>query len=58
LLAARGRYREAIAQYERALALRPNLAAAWKKLGEAKRSLGDIAGAGAADQRARAITAQ
>ena len=45
LLAGRGRTQEAIALYERALAARPNLAAAWFRLGEARRQCGDTLGA-------------
>jgi Tfp pilus assembly protein PilF len=44
-LAGRGRMKEAIALYERALAARPNLAAAWFRLGEARRECGDVTGA-------------
>jgi tetratricopeptide (TPR) repeat protein len=55
LLADRGRTEEAIAMYERALAARPNLAAAWNRLGEAKRDCGDEFGALVAFQRAAAI---
>ncbi len=45
LLAGRGRTEEAIRMYERALAARPNLAAAWYRLGEARRECGDEFGA-------------
>ena len=45
LLAERGRTDEAIPLYERALAARPNLAAAWFRLGEARRECGDTLGA-------------
>lgn len=55
LLAGRGRTEEAIAMYERALAARPNLAAAWVRLGEARRECGDDFGALAAFRRAAAI---
>ena len=41
LLAQRGRTDEAIPLYERALSARPNLAAAWFRLGEARRECGD-----------------
>jgi tetratricopeptide (TPR) repeat protein len=44
-LAGRGRMKEAIALYERLLAARPNLAAAWFRLGEARRECGDVSGA-------------
>ena len=44
-LAGRGRMKEAIALYERVLAARPNLAAAWFRLGEARRECGDVTGA-------------
>lgn len=44
-LVGRGRTAEAIAQYERALAARPNFAAAWFRLGEARNECGDRAGA-------------
>jgi hypothetical protein len=54
-LAELGRTREAIAQYERALALRPNFAAAWLRLGEARQECGDGDGAEEAFRRARAI---
>ena len=54
-LAELGRTQEAIAQYERALALRPNFAAAWLRLGEAREECGDMAGAEEAFRRARAI---
>ncbi|HEX6083926.1 MAG TPA: hypothetical protein VF266_05345 [Thermoanaerobaculia bacterium] len=55
LLAGRGRTEEAIAMYERALAARPNLAAAWARLGEARRECGDDFGALVAFRRAVAI---
>jgi hypothetical protein len=54
-LAQLGRTREAIAQYERALALRPNFAAAWRRLGEARQECGDVDGAEEAFRRVRAI---
>jgi tetratricopeptide (TPR) repeat protein len=44
-LAQSGRMTEAIPFYERALAARPNLSAAWYRLGEAKRDCGDVSGA-------------
>ena len=44
-LAGRGRMKDAIPLYERALAARPNLAAAWLRLGEARRECGDVSGA-------------
>jgi len=44
-LAGRGRTEEAIAHYERVLAARPNLIAAWNRLGEAHRECGDLPGA-------------
>jgi Tfp pilus assembly protein PilF len=44
-LAGRGRTEEAMAMYERTLAARPNLAAAWFRLGEARRECGDGLGA-------------
>ncbi|HEX2833330.1 MAG TPA: hypothetical protein VHW00_09965 [Thermoanaerobaculia bacterium] len=44
-LAQSGRTKEAIVFYERALAARPNFAAAWNRLGEAKRECGDGLGA-------------
>ncbi len=40
-LAQSGRFAEAIAMYERALAQRPNLTAAWIRLGDAHRDCGD-----------------
>lgn len=55
LLAGRGRTEEAIAMYERVLAQRPNLAAAWIRLGEAKRECGDDFAAIVAFRRAAAI---
>jgi hypothetical protein len=45
LLVGRGRTREAIAHYERALASRPNFAPAWFRLGEARLECGDKLGA-------------
>jgi len=51
-LAGRGRTAEAIVHYERALAARPNLVAAWNRLGEARRECGDISGAVEAFRRA------
>ncbi len=54
-LAGRGRTREAIASYEQALAARPNLAAAWIRLGDARRECGDLTGAIDAYRRALEI---
>jgi tetratricopeptide (TPR) repeat protein len=54
-LAQSGRMKEAIPLYERALAARPNMAAAWYRLGEAKRAIGDRAGARDAFQKTLAI---
>ncbi|PYQ31991.1 MAG: hypothetical protein DMF56_02535 [Acidobacteria bacterium] len=53
-LAGDGRTRDAIAHYQRALALRPNFVAAWLRLAEAQRKLGD-ANAIESEKRARAI---
>lgn len=50
-----GRTPEAIEQFERVLAQRPNLAAAWTRLGEAKRECGDTSGAIDAFRRALEI---
>ncbi|HJQ40154.1 MAG TPA: tetratricopeptide repeat protein, partial [Thermoanaerobaculia bacterium] len=50
-----GRVNDAIAHYQRALALRPNFAAAWLRLAEAQRKLGDDAAAAESDRRAAAI---
>lgn len=55
LLAGAGRTAEAIPHYERALAQRPNLAAAWLRLGEARRECGDLPGALDAFRRALEI---
>ena len=55
LLAGRGQMQEAMAMYDRALAARPNLAAAWYRLGEARRECGDDFGALVAFRRAAAI---
>ncbi len=44
-LAQSGRMKEAIPLYERALAKRPNMSAAWYRLGEARRDCGDLLGA-------------
>jgi tetratricopeptide (TPR) repeat protein len=44
-LAGRGQVKEAIAMYERAVAARPNFAAAWHRLGEARSECGDAFGA-------------
>jgi Tfp pilus assembly protein PilF len=54
-LAGRGRTKEAIAHYERALAARPNLTAAWIRLGTARRECGDLQGAIDAYRRALEI---
>jgi hypothetical protein len=54
-LAQSGRTKEAIPFYERALAARPNLSAAWYRLGEAKRADGDLAGAIEAFRKTLAI---
>ncbi|MEO8378131.1 MAG: tetratricopeptide repeat protein [Acidobacteriota bacterium] len=55
LLAANGQSAEAIAQYERALTMRPNFAVAWFRLGEARGECGDRAGAIDAFRRALEI---
>jgi Tfp pilus assembly protein PilF len=55
LLAGRGRVSEAIPHYERALAQRPNLTAAWFRLGEARAECGDTPGAIDAFRRALEI---
>jgi Tfp pilus assembly protein PilF len=47
----RGRVKEAMVRYERALAMRPNFAAAWFRLGEAREECGDRAGAADAFRR-------
>jgi len=54
-LAGRGEMKAAIAMYERALAARPNFAAAWHRLGEARRDCGDTLGAIDAFRRALEI---
>jgi len=54
-LAGRGRMEEAIEQYERALAARPNLAAAWIRLGDARRECGAVRDAIDAYRRALEI---
>jgi tetratricopeptide (TPR) repeat protein len=54
-LAGDGRTRDAIAHYQRALALRPNFAAAWLRLAEAQRKVGEDASAIESEKRARAI---
>ena len=54
-LAGRGRTREAMGLYEQALAARPNLAAAWIRLGDARRECGDLTGAIDAYRRALEI---
>lgn len=51
-----GRVKEAIAHYQRALALRPNFAAAWRRLSEAQTATGDAAAAAESMRRARAIS--
>jgi hypothetical protein len=55
-LAGDGRMRDAMAHYQRALALRPNFAAAWLRLAEAQRATGDEAGALESQRRAKSIT--
>jgi hypothetical protein len=54
-LASRGRTEDAIALYQQALAARPNLAAAWSRLGDAHRECGDLASAIDDYRRASAI---
>jgi tetratricopeptide repeat protein len=54
-LAGRGRTGDAIASYERVLAARPNLAAAWIRLGDARRECGDLTGSIDAYRRALEI---
>ena len=54
-LASRGRMEDAIALYERALAARPNLAAAWVRLGDARRECGALLDAIDAYRRALEI---
>ena len=54
-LAGEGRVPEAIARYRRALAARPNLVAAWIRLGEAQLECGDREGAMESFRRALAI---
>lgn len=51
-----GRVKNAIVHYQRALALRPNLAAAWRRLGEAQIAMGDAEEAAESARRARAIS--
>ena len=51
-----GRVKDAIAHYQRALALRPNFAAAWRRLGEAQNATGDVEAAAESARRARAIS--
>jgi hypothetical protein len=51
-----GRVKEAIAHYQRALALRPNFTAAWRRLSEAQTATGDAAAAAESMRRARAIS--
>jgi tetratricopeptide (TPR) repeat protein len=53
-LAGAGRTKEAIAHYQRALALRPNFAAAWLRLAEAQRLVGEDAAE--SQRRAAALT--
>jgi Tfp pilus assembly protein PilF len=55
LLVGRGRTAEAIPYYERVLAQRPNLTAAWFRLGEARQECGDRLGAIDAFRRALEI---
>lgn len=55
LLAGRGRTAEAIPYYERVVAQRPNLTAAWFRLGEARQECGDRPGAIDAFRRALEI---
>jgi tetratricopeptide (TPR) repeat protein len=57
-LAGDGRMGDAIVHYQRALALRPNFAAAWVRLAAAQRATGDEAGAVESDRRAKAITSR
>lgn len=54
-LAGRGQVHEAIDRYARVLAARPNLAAAWLRLGDARRECGDLTGAIDAYRRALEI---
>lgn len=54
-LAQLGRTKEAIAQYERVLAQRPNFTAAWFRLGQAREECGDAFGAMQAYRRALEI---
>jgi tetratricopeptide (TPR) repeat protein len=54
-LAGRGQVHEAIDLYERVLAARPNLVAAWLRLGDLRRECGDLTGAIDAYRRALEI---
>lgn len=54
-LAGDGRMPEAIAHYQRAVALRPNFAAAWRRLAEAQLATGDEAAATESRRRAASI---
>ncbi len=53
-----GRVNDAIAHYQRALALRPNFAAAWLRLAEAQLVSGDQTAAEESRRRAAAITSR
>ena len=55
LLALNGRVPEAIERYQRALAARPNLAAAWLRLAEAQRECGDALGAAESAAKATSL---
>ena len=52
-----GRTAEAVTHYERALAARPNFAAAWLRLAEAQRAMGETGKAAESLRRAQAIQA-
>jgi tetratricopeptide (TPR) repeat protein len=54
-LAGDNRPRDAIAHYQRALALRPNFAAAWLRLAEAQRKIGEDAAAAESERRTAAL---
>lgn len=54
-IAGDGRACDAIAHYQRALALRPNFAAAWRRLAEAQKKCGDTERARVSEERALAI---
>jgi tetratricopeptide (TPR) repeat protein len=54
-LAGDGRMPEAMAHYQRAVALRPNFAAAWRRLAEAQHATGDEAAAAESRRRAASI---